>query len=137
MLQEKYGKEFPDTAVAYGWFSDILNVVNASETTGPLAHVFVKDSNVLRLGNDIVRRLSVGVNGIYVTRYEIEQTDKTQRVFAHEFKGKRYDVGNKFGWIQTNIEYGLNHPQVKDDLRQYLKDMGAKLTAEDKKKGNK
>ncbi|MCI1287335.1 MAG: UTP--glucose-1-phosphate uridylyltransferase GalU [[Lactobacillus] timonensis] len=67
----------------------------------------------------------------------IDTLNKTQRVFAHEFKGKRYDVGNKFGWIQTNIEYGLNHPQVKDDLRQYLKDMGAKLTAEDKKKGNK
>lgn len=67
----------------------------------------------------------------------IDTLNKTQRVFAHEFKGKRYDVGNKFGWIQTNIEYGLNHPQVKDDLRQYLKDMGAKLIAEDKKKGNK
>lgn len=67
----------------------------------------------------------------------IDTLNKTQRVFAHEFKGKRYDVGNKFGWIQTNIEYGLNHPQVRDDLRQYLKDMGAKLTAEDKKKGNK
>ena len=81
MLQEKYGKDFPDTALAYGWFSDTLNVVNASETTGPLAHVFLKENDVLRLGNDIVKRLSVGVNGIYVSRYEIEQTDKTQRIF--------------------------------------------------------
>ncbi len=67
----------------------------------------------------------------------IDTLNKTQRVFAHEFKGKRYDVGNKFGWIQTNIEYGLTHPQVKDDLRQYLKEIGAKLTAEDKKQGQK
>lgn len=63
----------------------------------------------------------------------IDTLNKTQRVFAHEFKGKRYDVGNKFGWIQTNIEYGLTHPQVKDDLRQYLKEIGARLAAEDKK----
>ncbi|HIW70176.1 MAG TPA: UTP--glucose-1-phosphate uridylyltransferase GalU [Candidatus Limosilactobacillus merdipullorum] len=63
----------------------------------------------------------------------IDTLNKTQRVFAHEFKGKRYDVGNKFGWIQTNIEYGLNHPQVKDDLRQYLKEIGSRLAAEDKK----
>ena len=45
---------------------------------------------------------------------EIQLTDaintlnKTQRVFAHEYKGHRYDVGNTFGWIETNIEYGLS-----------------------------
>ena len=71
---------------------------------------------------------------------EIQLTDaintlnKTQRVFAHEYKGDRYDVGNKFGWIETNIEYGLNHPEVKDELREYIKELGAKMSAEDKAK---
>lgn len=71
---------------------------------------------------------------------EIQLTDaintlnKTQRVFAHEYKGDRYDVGNKFGWIETNIEYGLNHPEVKDELREYIKEFGAKMSAEDKAK---
>ncbi|WP_288717854.1 UTP--glucose-1-phosphate uridylyltransferase GalU [uncultured Limosilactobacillus sp.] len=71
---------------------------------------------------------------------EIQLTDaintlnKTQRVFAHEYKGDRYDVGNKFGWIETNIEYGLNHPEVKDELREYIKVLGAKMSAEDKAK---
>lgn len=71
---------------------------------------------------------------------EIQLTDaintlnKTQRVFAHEYKGHRYDVGNKFGWIETNIEYGLKHPETKDELREYIKDLGVKFAAEDKKK---
>ena len=71
---------------------------------------------------------------------EIQLTDaintlnKTQRVFGHEYKGDRYDVGNKFGWIETNIEYGLNHPEVKDELREYIKELGAKMSAEDKAK---
>ena len=71
---------------------------------------------------------------------EIQLTDaintlnKTQRVFAHEYKGDRYDVGNKFGWIETNIEYGLNHLEVKDELREYIKELGAKMSAEDKAK---
>lgn len=64
----------------------------------------------------------------------IDTLNTTQRVFAHEFKGKRYDVGNKFGWIQTNIEYALTHPQVKDELRAYIKELGARLTKEDNKK---
>ncbi|WP_283583803.1 UTP--glucose-1-phosphate uridylyltransferase GalU [Limosilactobacillus difficilis] len=62
----------------------------------------------------------------------IDTLNKTQRVFAHEFKGERYDVGNKFGWIKTNIQYGLQHPQVKDDLRQYIETLGEQLKAEDR-----
>ena len=43
--------------------------------------------------------------------------NKTQRVFAREFKGARYDVGDKFGFMKTSIDYALKHPQVKDDLK--------------------
>ncbi|GEP19071.1 UTP--glucose-1-phosphate uridylyltransferase GalU [Pediococcus argentinicus] len=64
----------------------------------------------------------------------IDTLNKKQRVFAHVFTGDRYDVGNKFGFLKTNVEFGLKHPEVKDELRQYIKDLGHKLEAEDKKK---
>ena len=67
----------------------------------------------------------------------INTLNKTQRVFAHEYKGKRYDVGNKFGWIETNIEYGLNHPETKTELREYIKELGAKFVKEDSKASKK
>ncbi|HEM5504125.1 UTP--glucose-1-phosphate uridylyltransferase GalU [Streptococcus suis] len=57
----------------------------------------------------------------------IDTLNKTQRVFAREFKGSRYDVGDKFGFMKTSIDYALQHPQVKDDLKQYLIDLGKKL----------
>ena len=47
----------------------------------------------------------------------IDTLNKTQRVFAREFKGARYDVGDKFGFMKTSIDYALKHPQVKDDLK--------------------
>lgn len=62
----------------------------------------------------------------------IDTLNKTQRVFAHEFTGSRYDVGNKFGFVQTTIEYGLTHPEVKDELRPYLIKLAKELAAEDK-----
>ncbi|AMV60032.1 UTP--glucose-1-phosphate uridylyltransferase [Pediococcus damnosus] len=62
----------------------------------------------------------------------INELNKTQRVFAHVFTGKRYDVGNKFGFLKTNIQYGLKHPEVRDELRAYIKQLGAELTEEDK-----
>lgn len=70
---------------------------------------------------------------------EIQLTDaintmnKTQRVFAHIFKGIRHDVGNKENYLETSIEYGLQHPETKDQLRQYIIELGQKLQAEDKK----
>jgi len=59
----------------------------------------------------------------------IDTLNKTQRVFAREFKGQRYDVGDKFGFMKTSIDYALKHPQVKDDLKQYIIDLGKKLEA--------
>lgn len=40
----------------------------------------------------------------------IDTLNKTQRVFAREFKGNRYDVGDKFGFIKTSIDYALQIP---------------------------
>ncbi|SEL20682.1 UDP-glucose pyrophosphorylase [Carnobacterium iners] len=57
----------------------------------------------------------------------IEALNKTQKVLAHEYKGIRYDVGDKFGYMTTSIEYGLEHPEVKDNLKQYLIQLSKEL----------
>ena len=44
-----------------------------------------------------------------------------------DFTGTRYDMGNKFGIMQANIEVGLNHPEIKDELREYIKDLAKRL----------
>lgn len=60
----------------------------------------------------------------------IDQMNRTQRVFARKFNGQRYDVGNKYGYVKTTLEFGLRHPEIKDDLRQLILDMAARLKAE-------
>lgn len=52
----------------------------------------------------------------------IDILNQTQRVFAHEFKGERYDTGNKLSWLETNIKFGLRNPEIADDLKKYLKE---------------
>ena len=42
-------------------------------------------------------------------------------------RGARYDVGDKFGFMKTSIDYALKHPQVKDDLKDYLIQLGKEL----------
>ncbi|AMB99434.1 UTP--glucose-1-phosphate uridylyltransferase [Aerococcus urinaehominis] len=50
----------------------------------------------------------------------IDRLNKTQRVFALEFTGQRYDVGDKLGYMKTIVEYGLTKHPIKEDLADYL-----------------
>jgi UTP--glucose-1-phosphate uridylyltransferase len=89
---------------------------------------------------DILAKQKPGKGGEIQLTDAIDTLNKTQRVFAHEFTGDRYDVGNKFGFVQTTIEYGLTHPEVKDQLRPYIENLAKQLAAEDaasKKKTSK
>lgn len=51
----------------------------------------------------------------------INSLNKIQRVFAHEFTGQRYDVGDKLGMLEANIEMGLKHPEIGEELKEYIK----------------
>jgi UTP--glucose-1-phosphate uridylyltransferase len=57
---------------------------------------------------------------------EIQLTDGIARllndepVYAYEFEGKRYDCGNKLGYLEATVAYGLRHPETGTGFRQYL-----------------
>ena len=40
-----------------------------------------------------------------------------------DFSGKRYDMGNKLGILKANIEVGLSHEEIGEDLKEYLKEL--------------
>ena len=81
---------------------------------------------------DILAHQKPGRGGEIQLTDAIDTMNKTQRVFAHVFKGERHDVGNKEGYLETSIEYGLHHPRTKDELREYIINLGKKLAAEKK-----
>lgn len=64
----------------------------------------------------------------------IDELNKTQRVFAREFKGQRYDVGDKLGFMKTSIDYGLKHPEVKDGLKDYILELADEFKKDTKPK---
>jgi UTP--glucose-1-phosphate uridylyltransferase len=46
---------------------------------------------------------------------------KKKAMYACEFKGTRYDCGNKLGFLKAQVELGLKHPDTGRALRRYLK----------------
>lgn len=49
------------------------------------------------------------------------------RLYAYDFKGLRYDTGDKFGMFVANVEFGLRHPELKDKAKEYLKGLLSKI----------
>lgn len=64
---------------------------------------------------------------------EIQLTDamrmlvKKQAMYGLIFSGKRYDIGNKLGFLKTNLIYGLKDEEIGEDLREWLKTFIEKL----------
>lgn len=58
---------------------------------------------------------------------EIQLTDALKKllvddkVLAYHFKGKRYDIGDKLGFIQATIDFALKRPDLKMELEDYMK----------------
>ena len=75
----------------------------------------------------ILEKTPLGVGG------ELQLTDAMRTLAVKygmvgvDFSGIRYDMGNKFGILKANIEVGLAHPEIKEQLREYLKELSAKL----------
>lgn len=57
---------------------------------------------------------------------EIQLTDaicrlaKTDKVYAYNFSGRRYDIGDKQGYLEATVEYALKRPELRDKFLSYL-----------------
>ena len=57
---------------------------------------------------------------------EIQLTDaletliKNEAMYAYDFEGRRYDVGDKLGFLQATVEYALRKKELRDGFIEYL-----------------
>ena len=123
----KYGVIAPDGKIA----DDLYNVKSFVEKPD----VDKAPSDLVIIGRylltpeifDILEHQKPGRGGEVQLTDAIDTMNKTQRVFAQVFKGQRFDVGNKEGYLETSIQYGLKHPETRDALRKYIKELGKTL----------
>ncbi|WP_102264526.1 UTP--glucose-1-phosphate uridylyltransferase GalU [Mesobacillus jeotgali] len=53
----------------------------------------------------------------------IQELNYIQRVFAYEFEGRRYDIGEKIGFIKTTIEFALQDEKLRNEILNYLESL--------------
>ncbi|GER66763.1 UTP--glucose-1-phosphate uridylyltransferase [Weizmannia acidilactici] len=69
----------------------------------------------------------VGSGGEIQLTDAIEKLNGIQKVYAYAYDGKRYDVGEKFGFIKSTIEMALTRDDLRDELLKYLEDLQLKI----------
>ncbi|HEY6453341.1 MAG TPA: UTP--glucose-1-phosphate uridylyltransferase GalU [Steroidobacteraceae bacterium] len=124
--------------------TDKYGIVEAGPADGPVSRIRsivekprpeVAPSNLAVVGRyvltpaifDELEQVGQGAGG------EIQLTDGIARlmqheaVYAHRFTGRRFDCGNKLGYLQATVELSLIHPTLGEDFRKYLRGVTARL----------
>ena len=88
-------------------------------------------SNIAILGRYIVtpRIFDILDNTAPGKGNEIQLTDallqllKEEAMYAYNFEGRRYDVGDKLGYLQATVEYALRKPELREGFIEYLENI--------------
>lgn len=85
-------------------------------------------SNVAVLGRyiitpqifDFLEKQEVGAGGEIQLTDALNKLAKVEKMYAYDFIGRRYDVGNKMGFLQATVEFALKRPELREEFKAYL-----------------
>ncbi|WP_099354846.1 UTP--glucose-1-phosphate uridylyltransferase GalU [Fredinandcohnia onubensis] len=70
---------------------------------------------------DILYEMKPDKNGEIQLTEAIKILSETQNVVAHYFEGKRYDIGDKLGFVKATVDFALQRNDIKQELLSHLK----------------
>ena len=68
-----------------------------------------------------LEKQETGAGGEIQLTDAIQQLNKEQSVYAFDFQGTRYDVGEKLGFVTTTLEFALQREDLRDELLEKMK----------------
>jgi len=76
---------------------------------------------------DYLNRQEIGAGGEIQLTDAIEHLNSEDCVYAYNFEGERYDVGEKLGFVKTTIQFALNDKEMSKDIIDFIKSINFKL----------
>lgn len=70
---------------------------------------------------DILSKTAPGQGGEIQLTDAMRQLAKSKGMIAVEYSGTRYDMGNKLGMMKASIEVAINHPEIGEEFKEYLR----------------
>jgi UTP--glucose-1-phosphate uridylyltransferase len=75
-----------------------------------------------------LEKQGTGAGGEIQLTDAIQSLNEIQSVFAYDFEGTRYDVGEKIGFIMTQVEFALQREDLRENVLKYLENVIEKVT---------
>lgn len=72
---------------------------------------------------DFLSLQKIGVNGEIQLTDAIQKLNEIQKVYAYEFEGKRFDVGEQVGFLRTNISFALQNESIRHEVKELLQEV--------------
>ena len=72
---------------------------------------------------ECIEEVEAKVKGEILLADALNLLRRKQEIYAYVFKGKRYDIGDKCGWIKATVELSLQRDDLKDELGRMFKEM--------------
>jgi UTP--glucose-1-phosphate uridylyltransferase len=72
---------------------------------------------------DCIEKTNPGKSGEIQLTDALRILNENGPMYAFEFKGRRYDIGNMLDWLKSTVELALNDESVSKDLSQFLNDV--------------
>lgn len=69
---------------------------------------------------NFLEQQEIGAGGEIQLTDAIQKLNTIQSVFAYDFEGKRYDVGEKLGFIETTLEFAIQHEDLREDILRFM-----------------
>src|SRR5690606_10927048 len=69
---------------------------------------------------EFLDKQEVGAGGEIQLTDAIQKLNELQKVYAYDFEGKRYDVGEKLGFVKTTVDMALQNEEIRAELYEYL-----------------
>lgn len=79
---------------------------------------------------DILAETERGKGGEIQLTDALDTLRRRQNVYAYEFEGKRYDVGDRLGFLEATCEFALRRDDLHEPFRKYILDLAKTLEAE-------
>lgn len=117
----EYGIVETQSRAGYDYVCRIVEKPRPEEAPSALGVVgrYILDAGIF----DLLTNLPRGVDNKIQLTDAIAKLLQKQPVLAHALDGRRYDCGNKLGYLEATVAFGLKHPQVGADFARLLRQM--------------
>jgi UTP--glucose-1-phosphate uridylyltransferase len=72
---------------------------------------------------DFLENAQPGLQGEIQLTDSLQALAKKRKMYAYRFAGKRFDAGDKFGYLEANLHYAMKRPELRDRVQRLLREL--------------